>query len=89
MSDQFYWDQGKKEEIRELFRDAIAQQFNSIYGTDIDDINAWQNLCQVIGIAAPDEMKACRDVSKMGNFLHYLKFLTASCLFDRWSVVYT
>lgn len=64
MSDQFYWDNETKLAARQTLQNAIAHQFNSIYGTDINDIKAWQNLCQVIGIAAPEGIKACREVSR-------------------------
>jgi hypothetical protein len=42
----------------------MTQQFNSLYGTDVDNISSWENLCRVLEIVPiPDELEACRDVS--------------------------
>ncbi|KAI9455838.1 hypothetical protein HD554DRAFT_230253 [Boletus coccyginus] len=42
------------------FNDALAQQFNFIYGTD-SDLGAWQNLCSVIDLTpTPDDIKECQ-----------------------------
>jgi len=58
----------ERKEARELLRDAMTQQFNAIYGTDVDDIGSWRNLCQVLEIAPiPEELVACRNVSR-SNF---------------------
>lgn len=65
MCDSFGWDQDdpRKVAAREDLRDAMVFQFNEAYGTDADDINAWQLLCEVIGIEPiPDGLKACREV---------------------------
>ncbi|KDQ53381.1 hypothetical protein JAAARDRAFT_434156 [Jaapia argillacea MUCL 33604] len=51
----------KKDEAHDLFKDALTQQFNAIYGTDVNDINSWRNLCQVLLISPiPEGLKACR-----------------------------
>ncbi|KAF8545643.1 hypothetical protein OG21DRAFT_1398628, partial [Imleria badia] len=30
------------------FKAALVEQFNFLYGTDVNDIGAWQNLCHVV-----------------------------------------
>jgi hypothetical protein len=60
----FKWSKEQREPEREFFRDAMTQQFNTIYGTDVDSLSAWKNLCQVLRIdPIPDELNACRNVS--------------------------
>jgi hypothetical protein len=66
MCDDFDWKKEDKErvEARSLLKDAMAQQFNNIYGTDVDDVISWQNLCSVLGIVPiPDALVPCRNVS--------------------------
>ncbi|KIK93953.1 hypothetical protein PAXRUDRAFT_143929 [Paxillus rubicundulus Ve08.2h10] len=54
---------GEHRNARAGFNDALVQQFNAIYGTDGNDLIAWQNLCCVIGIEpVPDDMKECKRV---------------------------
>ncbi|KDQ53386.1 hypothetical protein JAAARDRAFT_183348 [Jaapia argillacea MUCL 33604] len=51
----------EKDEAYDLFKDALTQQFNAIYGTDVDEIDAWRNLCRVLRISPiPEGLKACR-----------------------------
>jgi hypothetical protein len=45
-------------------KDAMVQQFNIIYGTDMEDINAWRYLCRVLEILPiPKGLKECQGVS--------------------------
>ncbi|KAI9773210.1 MAG: hypothetical protein M1839_002218 [Geoglossum umbratile] len=64
MCDFFEWDReddGRKD-AREEFRTAMVQEFNSLYGKDVDDISAWQELCQVVHIfPVPDDIETCRE----------------------------
>ncbi|KAF7970579.1 hypothetical protein HWV62_23693, partial [Athelia sp. TMB] len=67
MCHYFGWNKKDEEqqEAREELKDAMVQQFNDFYGTDIEDINSWQILCGVLGISpVPQELKACREVVK-------------------------
>lgn len=58
-------DDDERESAHNLLKDAMTQQFNSIYGTDADDINSWQNLCRVLRIfPIPDKLRACRNAVK-------------------------
>ncbi|KAF9218748.1 hypothetical protein BS17DRAFT_665062, partial [Gyrodon lividus] len=53
----------ERRDAREGFKDALVQQFNSIYGTDGNDLTVWQNLCSVIGIEpVPNDIDECRKV---------------------------
>lgn len=55
---------------RQAFNDAIARQFNSIYGTDFEDISSWKNLCRALGIIPiPKGLRECRDVSNLDCLL--------------------
>jgi hypothetical protein len=68
--EQFYtlknsmdWDQPDLQSEREYLRDAIVQEFNLIYGTDENDILAWQSLCRVVRMQpVPSTIGECRQV---------------------------
>ena len=50
-------------EARERFSDALAEDFNTKYGTDIDNIDHWHTLCYVLKIdPVPEGISACRKV---------------------------
>jgi hypothetical protein len=64
-------DDPKKIEARDKLGDAMTLRFNTIYGTDVDDIGAWQHLCRVLDISpAPDSLEECRNVSNLGPLGH-------------------
>ena len=55
-------------EARERFADALAEDFNAKYGTDIDNIHNWHTLCHVLGIdPVPKGISACRKVRASGE----------------------
>jgi len=67
MCKQFHWKRDKdtpspeRHAAYELLRDAMAKQFNEIYG-DADSLNAWQDLCRVLDISPiPENLKECRE----------------------------
>ncbi|KAK0211444.1 hypothetical protein IW262DRAFT_366222 [Armillaria fumosa] len=63
MSSQFGWGETVERESLDDLRDAIAQQFNDIYGADVNDLQAWQRLCGLVGDGnIPDNIAACRAV---------------------------
>ncbi|KAK0445106.1 hypothetical protein EV421DRAFT_1708659, partial [Armillaria borealis] len=63
MSSQFGWGKRVNREALGGLRDAIAQQFNDIYGADVNDLQAWQRLCGLVGDGnIPDNIGACRAV---------------------------
>jgi len=60
-----HWENGDEEyiEARERFADALAEDFNATYGTDINNIDHWHTLCRVLRIdPIPEEISACRKV---------------------------
>ncbi|KAG9127403.1 hypothetical protein FRC07_014213 [Ceratobasidium sp. 392] len=67
MCEHFDWIRGmsEMEEARAKIRDALTHQFNTSYGTDENDLLAWQNLCRVLELPeVPDELFRCRQVVK-------------------------
>ncbi|TDL17498.1 hypothetical protein BD410DRAFT_696001, partial [Rickenella mellea] len=53
----------EKRKARELFQDALTQEFNEIYGTDVNKLASWQALCRILEISpVPDKLKECRAV---------------------------
>ncbi|KAK0438341.1 uncharacterized protein EV420DRAFT_1280067, partial [Desarmillaria tabescens] len=63
MSNQLGWDKRERFEALDDLHDAIAQQFNDIYGADVKDLQAWQRLCGLVGGGdIPDNIEACRAV---------------------------
>jgi hypothetical protein len=65
MREDFGWDSDDYEmrEARRNFKSAMVQKFNDLYGTDVGDLNSWQNLCHVLGIdPVPTKLKECREV---------------------------
>lgn len=52
MCDHFTW--GRKDEERadahEGFKEALVHQFNSLYGTEVDDIHSWRGLALALDI---------------------------------------
>jgi hypothetical protein len=57
------WDKDTTDGARQKLQDALTLQFNSMYGTDVEDIKNWQLLCHVLGIAPVSEnLDECRHV---------------------------
>ena len=66
MCNTFGWDSNDYEmrEARRKFKSAMVQQFNILYGTDVEDLNSWKNLCGILNIVpVPADLKKCREVS--------------------------
>ncbi|OAX40311.1 hypothetical protein K503DRAFT_781515 [Rhizopogon vinicolor AM-OR11-026] len=60
---------GRKDDERKCahgnFKDALVQQFNRIYGTDVDDLASWRTLCQIVNVSpTPGTLKSCRKAVK-------------------------
>lgn len=63
MSKQFGWGKSERRRAIDDLHDAIAQQFNDIYGADVKDLHAWQRLCGLVGGGnIPNNIEACRAV---------------------------
>ncbi|KAG2102837.1 uncharacterized protein F5147DRAFT_706977 [Suillus discolor] len=67
MCGHFCWnkkDKEKKKAHRD-FKDALVQQLNEIYGTDVNNLSSWRNLCQIVHISPiPDTLESCREAVK-------------------------
>ncbi|KAG5651216.1 hypothetical protein H0H81_009465, partial [Sphagnurus paluster] len=62
LSDMLEWDRDMKSIQRNVFKDALVQAFNAIYGTDENDMASWQNLCSVLHVTPmPEGLTACRE----------------------------
>ncbi|KAJ1309478.1 hypothetical protein OPQ81_006253 [Rhizoctonia solani] len=67
MCDQFGWerDDEERDEARDDLKEALVQEFNTIYGTDQESIVAWQSLCRVLNLSnVPDQLEPCRQLVK-------------------------
>ncbi|KAF8161658.1 hypothetical protein B0H34DRAFT_767235 [Crassisporium funariophilum] len=65
MCDSFGWDRGDedRDNAHQEFRVALTQQFNTNFGTDVEDLAAWQRLCGRLGISPiPETLKRCRAI---------------------------
>jgi len=53
----------KRRRAENLFKNALVKQFNSIYGTDEDRLEAWKDLCGRLGVSEiPETLTECRKV---------------------------
>lgn len=62
------WVAGSRPEqkARGNLRDAMILQFNDFFGTDVNDIQSWHNLCQVLDIVpVPEGLDACKKVRSL------------------------
>lgn len=68
MMTQFGWEPSKDPEFeaaREGIDVASVCQFNDLFGTDENDIDAWQTLCDVLDIKdVPLTLQGCKQVSR-------------------------
>ena len=66
MCDFFDWDRDdpERKEAHEDFKTAMVQQFNSLYGTEIDDIKSWRGLSLALDIfPLPDDISRAKKVN--------------------------
>ncbi|KAI9567947.1 hypothetical protein HD554DRAFT_2314600 [Boletus coccyginus] len=64
LCDESGWDRDdpERKEAHQKFKDALVRQFNFAYGTDVNSLANWQNLCHVVRIdPVPDGLHACRE----------------------------
>ncbi|TDL25356.1 hypothetical protein BD410DRAFT_636858 [Rickenella mellea] len=67
MCDEYGWPKcsQEKQNARELFQDALTQDFNDAYGTDVNSTASWQTLCRTLNITPiPTELEECRTTVK-------------------------
>ncbi|KAF2799198.1 hypothetical protein K505DRAFT_346036 [Melanomma pulvis-pyrius CBS 109.77] len=63
MCDYFEWEKEdiEKKTAHEDFKTAMVLTFNSLYGTDVDDIDSWHKLCVALDIdPLPEGLKECQ-----------------------------
>ncbi|KAI0637823.1 hypothetical protein C8Q77DRAFT_393144 [Trametes polyzona] len=61
MGKELHWNREEREAARDALRHAMVQQFNNVYGTNAEDLESWQLLCNALGMdPVPDKLKACR-----------------------------
>lgn len=61
----FAWQEEDEARVhaRQLLRDAMTEQFNDMYGEDVDDVAHWAHLCEVLEITPqPEGLSTCRKV---------------------------
>jgi len=62
LCDYFDWerDDPDHQDTHEAFKDALVKQFKVNFGTNTDDLTAWQGLCASLGMdLIPDKLAAC------------------------------
>lgn len=64
LCETYHWDRPKRKNVKAEFYDALTLDFNYFYGVDVNDLVAWQHLCQVVQIhPIPDDLEGCQEVS--------------------------
>ncbi|KAE9390058.1 hypothetical protein BT96DRAFT_959870 [Gymnopus androsaceus JB14] len=67
LCDQNGWerDTPERDEPLDGIRNAIALQFNAFYGSNVDDLNGWHNLCRALRVQdLPDTVNGCKAIVK-------------------------
>jgi len=70
MSDTFDWsrDDPARKEAHEEFKTAIVEQFNLLYGTEVEDIQAWRGHCLALEIfPLSDNVAGVKEVCLFGS----------------------
>lgn len=59
------WTRNERAQALDEVRNAIALQFNAFYGSNVDDLNGWHNLCRALRVQdLPDTVNGCKAVSR-------------------------
>ncbi|QRV85706.1 hypothetical protein RhiJN_13724 [Ceratobasidium sp. AG-Ba] len=72
MSQAFKWkrEDPEMQEAQQQLRIALTEDFNRIYGKDVNSLVNWQSLCRVLQLSdIPDDLSSCRQVVK-GTFVN-------------------
>ncbi|KIL63793.1 hypothetical protein M378DRAFT_1045973 [Amanita muscaria Koide BX008] len=55
----------ERDEAWERFSKAMGEQFSTFYGSDVNDLRAWQALCIALRVESmPDTVKECKQIIK-------------------------
>lgn len=82
MCDFFDWDRHDPDRkvAHDDFKTALVHQFNSLYGTEVDDIESWRGLSRALDITPlPRDLGIAKDVSDQ---LSLLNSFFSKCLRD-------
>ncbi|KAI0751372.1 hypothetical protein C8Q80DRAFT_1157006 [Daedaleopsis nitida] len=82
LCDHMEWDgdHAERKVARTLLEEAAARQFNEIYGTSVNDADAWVLLFRTLGMdKIPDNWKACRSIV-MGCHFNLCDLISAPAL---------
>ncbi|OSC99186.1 hypothetical protein PYCCODRAFT_874973 [Trametes coccinea BRFM310] len=61
LSQLLNWGRAQVAEARALLDEAMVEQFDQIYGTDVNGLAGWQKLCFVLAIRPiPNDLEECR-----------------------------
>ena len=66
MCDLFDWDRdnSEREEIHDSFKTALMLQFNSLYGTEVDNLQSWRELSLALEIfPLPENLEKAKKVN--------------------------
>lgn len=60
------WSQEERDEAKNDLRDAMAERFNEIYGTDEKELEAWKKLCRDVHVdPIPNTVAECQKVRNL------------------------
>ena len=65
MCDYFNWDRDdiERSDAHDAFKTALVHQFNSFYGTDVNDIESWRGLCLALDLEPlPENASEAKEV---------------------------
>ncbi|QRV99762.1 hypothetical protein RhiJN_27781 [Ceratobasidium sp. AG-Ba] len=66
MSQAFNWkrEDPEMQEAQQQLRIALTEDFNRVYGKDVNGLVNWQSLCRVLQLPdIPDNLSSCRQVT--------------------------
>lgn len=82
MCDTFDWNREnpERQQAHDDFKIALVQQFNILYGTEVEDIHAWRGLCLALEIfPLPENVDASKEVCSQSRSYTFRYRVKASC----------
>jgi len=80
---QYRWKEGSKKytKARERFANAVTEDFNAKFGTDVNNIDHWHALCNILRIhPVPGDVSASRKVRALVKWVRHSE-PSHSCFF--------
>ena len=56
------WTRKQRTAERQVLREAMVEQFNVMYGKDVESLSSLQSLCHALGGPVPDNITECQEV---------------------------